>query len=190
MSHSLRNVLYNLGNLPQETVEPLKRGSAGNHQTVSKIKELAHLRKGNPLVRKLAENIIGKYQTKSQDFLDECFAIGDWVHKCFPYAKDPRGLESLKDPLTMIDQLKRNELYGDCDDMALLICTLLLSIGHKPYLCIVRYPNRPTGYQHIYVCVYEKNYRKERKRLVMDAIVKDRPIGYEVKYTKKKEIPV
>ena len=188
MDHSLRSPLFNLGNLPQATSEPLKRGSAGNFQTINMMKKVAHQRKGHPLVRKLAENIINLYKTGSQDFYDEAYAIGDWVKQVVPYAKDPKGVEMLQDPITMIDKLKRNELFGDCDDMSLLIATLLLSLGHQPYFCIVRYPQFRSGFQHIYICVYEANNRDKKKRLVLDAIVKDRHTGYEVSYAEKKEI--
>lgn len=153
---------------------------------------MAHNRKGHPLVRKVAENVINHYGTKSQNFYDECYAIGDWVKNVCPYAKDPYGIESLKDPVTMLDLIKRDEFRGDCDDMALMISTLLLSLGHRPYLCIVRYPGKTSGFQHIYVCVYQKNYRQKGKprRLVLDAIVKDKKTGYEVPHTYKKEIPL
>ncbi len=184
--------LNNLGNLPQEVRQGLKKGNAGNLQTVEIIKRLAHSRKGHPLIRKLTENVLKQYKTKSQDFLNECYAIATWVRDVCPYAKDPLGIESLKDPVTMVDLIKRDEFYGDCDDMALLITTMLLSIGHRPLLCIVRYPNANSGFQHIYVCTYQKNYRDKgpKKRLVMDAIVKDKKIGYEVPYSYKKEIVV
>ena len=190
MPHSLNKPLYNLGNLPSETRRPLLKGLRGNYQTVDLIKKIAHKRKSHPMIRKLAENIIKEYRTNSQDFMNEAYAIGDWVKLNLPYAKDPKGVESLKDPLTMIDQLQRGEMYGDCDDMSLLIATLLLSIGHQPYLCIVRYKGVKRGFQHIYVCTYEKNHHQKRERLVLDAIVKDRHTGWEVDHILKKEIKV
>jgi hypothetical protein len=168
----------------------LPKGSAGNLKTVDVIKRVARQRSGHPLVRKLAQNILRFYNTKSQDFFNEAWAIGDYVHKRMAYVRDPNGIEMLQDPVTMIDMLKRDELSGDCDDMVLLIATLLLSIGHKPYLRIVRYPKFQTGFQHIYVVVYENNYRKQRKRLSIDAIVKDKPIGYEIPHSFGKEIKI
>lgn len=188
MTQSYRKPLFNLGNLNNVATEPLKRGSVGNFQTIKLMKKIAHHRKGHPMIRKLAENIIKMYGTESQNFLDECYAIGDWVKQVFPYAKDAKGIEQLQDPITMIDKLKRKELYGDCDDMALMISTLLLALGHQPYFCIVRYPQFNSGYQHIYICVYENNNRQKKERMVLDAIVKDRHTGYEVNYSSKKEI--
>ena len=124
----------------------------------------------------------------SQNYVDEALAIGRFVQKKVRYVRDIEGIEQLHDPLTMIDQIKKGNSQGDCDDMSLLIATLLLSIGHQPFFTIVRY--HPGPWAHIYVTVYEKNWGKERVRLVLDGILKRDPIGTEVKYFEKKEIKV
>lgn len=188
---NFRLPLYNLGNVPSQTIKSLREGNAGNYDTVEEMKKLAHLRMSHPKVRELAKGILSLYKVKPQNFYDECFAIGEWTQKMFHYLKDPHGLETIQDPLMLIDQLeKKGETFGDCDDMSLFIATLLLSIGHQPFFVLARYPSFSSGFQHIYVCVYEKNYRENGRprRLVIDAIVSDRKIGYEVPSSFKQEI--
>lgn len=190
---NFRLPLYNLGNVPSQTIKSLREGNAGNYDTVEEMKKLARQRMSEPKVRELVKGILSLYKTKPQNFYDECFAIGEWTQKMLHYLKDPHGLETIQDPIMLIDQLKkRGDAYGDCDDMSLFIATLLLSIGHQPYFVLARYPNFSSGFQHIYVCVYEKNYRENGKprRLVIDAIVSDRKIGYEVPSSFKQEIKV
>lgn len=84
---------------------------------------------------------------------------------------------------------------GDCDDMSLLIATLLMSVGIRPHFRAVKYNEKSASYNHIYVVVYENNISDTSnpgplKRLVLDAIIKDRPIGFEIKHTSGKEFPV
>lgn len=188
-----RKPLYNLGNLPTQILKSLRDGNAGNLDTASEMIRIARERYSHPKVRELSKGILSLYKTKPQNFYDECIAIGEWTQKMLSYLKDPLGLETIQDPVMLIDQLeKRGEAYGDCDDMALFIITLLLSIGHQPYLVLARYPSYNSGFQHIYVCVYQKNYREQGnpRRLVLDAIVTDKKIGYEVPSSYTKEIKV
>lgn len=182
---------WRLGNLPQTSNQSLSDGCKGNLETVEIMKRVARDRSRSPLVRKLAHNILLTYKVPSQFYKDEALAIGDYVKKNVRYVRDINGVETLTDPFTMIDQLTRGEAQGDCDDISLLIATLLLSIGHQPFFRIVKYTNDPfINWQHIYVVVYEKNPGKERQRIVLDGIIKRKPIGYEIKHLQGKEIEV
>jgi len=154
------------------------------------MKTVAHKRKGHPLVRNLALNILKHSNIESNNFLDESKAIGEYVQENVRYVRDPFGIEQLHDPVLMIRNLQTGVAQGDCDDMSLLIISLLMSIGHKPKLRAVRYGSRFGNFNHIYVVDYEKNGRGSLKRLSIDAIVKDRPIGFEVNHKSGKEYPV
>ena len=46
------------------------------------------------------------------------------------------------------------------------------------------------NYNHIYVVVYERNPYKEIQRVVLDCILKDKPIGTEVPHASGKEFEV
>lgn len=178
------------GNKPQVINTKLPFGVNANLETVEIMKRVARQRAIHPEVRQLALAIIRQAKTQSQNYIDEAIAIGKYVHKHMNYVRDIDGVEQLHDPVMLIDQLRRGVAIGDCDDMSLLIATLLLSIGHKPYFRIVRYGKHSGPYHHIYVVVYEKNWKQAKKRLVLDAILKRSPIGTEVPHTSGKEIKI
>jgi hypothetical protein len=177
-------------NSPKVSNRQLRRGWRGNLDTVAIMKKVAHQRKSHPLVRELALNILNHEKIPSHDYASEAIAIGRFVQKKVRYVRDISGIEQLHDPVTMIEQIRRGVSQGDCDDMSLLVATLLLSIGHRPKFRIVRYKGLSGPYQHIYVVVYEKNKRQDMKRIVIDAIIKDKPIGFEVKHESGREILV
>jgi len=169
----------------------LSNGINGNLETVEIMRQVARDRSRYPAVRELALKILLWHKIPSRNYLDESKAIGRFVKKKVRYVRDITSVETLHDPLTMIDQIKAGTAQGDCDDISLLIVTLLLSIGHQPFFRIIKYKDglRDT-YQHIYVVDYEKNGSGKRERLVMDGIVKDKPIGYEIKHLQGIEIKV
>lgn len=150
------------------------------------MRRVAHKRKGHPKVRRLALAVLENNNFKnSHNYLDEAKALGQFVQSRVRYVKDPVGIEQLHDPLTLIEQMERGVAVGDCDDMSLLLATMLLSIGHQPYFRTVRYKTKTGPYNHIYVVVYDRNLTgnsnfKNQMRLVLDPIVKDRAIGFEV----------
>jgi hypothetical protein len=153
------------------------------------MKKVARERSGHPIVRKLALDIINYYNIDSHYYADEAKAIGTYVQKNVAYVKDPNGIEQLHDPLTMIEQIQRGVARGDCDDMALLVASLLLSIGHSPKFRVVRYESHFGPYNHIYV-VDHTNNKEKKQRVVIDCIIKDKPIGHEIPHKSGKEYPV
>lgn len=179
-----------LGSLPKAKERELQNSDRGNLQTVEIMRGIANSRASHPLVRGLSLKILEQKGINSHDFLLEAKALAEFVQKEVRYVRDIYGVEQLHDPLYMIKEIQKGSAQGDCDDMALLLASMLLSVGHAPYFAIVRYNNRVGPYNHIYVVCYEKNWRSSRKRLVMDTIIKDREIGFEVPHVSRKEIKV
>jgi hypothetical protein len=180
-----------LGNLPQTENGRLSPGINGNLETLDFMKKMARERSRHPKIRQLALRIVSGAGVQSQNYYDEARAIGEYVQKKVRYVRDINGVETVHDPLTIIDQIVRKEAHGDCDDMSLLAATLLLSIGHQPFFKVVRYKGVMGPYNHIYVVTYEKNWGwKKPKRLVLDCILKRTPIGTEVKAVSGDEIKV
>lgn len=179
----------NQTNLPSVNQVPIGKGIKGNLDTLEVMKRVARERAGHPIVRKLALDIINHYKVPSHYYADEARAIGTHIQKCVAYVKDPTGIEQLHDPLTLIEQINRGVARGDCDDMALLVASLLLSIGHKPKFRVVRYESYMGPYNHIYV-VDETNNKEKKQRVVIDCIIKDHPIGYEIPHKSGKEYPI
>ncbi len=154
------------------------------------MKELARKRASHPKIRALALNILRQYGTRSHDYLSECQAIGDFVKNHVAYVRDIEGVEQLHDPLYMVEEVERGTAAGDCDDMSLLIATLLLSVGGRPLYRAVRYQGKFGPFNHIYTVCYDRNNQGPRKRFVMDAILKDKPIGYEIQHASGEEFAV
>lgn len=176
-------------NTPEVVNTRVANGPAGNYDTVEIMRGVARERSRHPLVRELALHILRMAGVPSQNYLDESRAIGQFVQKKVRYVRDIKGVETLHDPLTLIDQLRRGEAQGDCDDMSLLIATLLLSIGHSPKFRIVKYRANSQGFAHIYVVDYDRNHgERKKRRIVLDAIMKRKPIGFEIRHAVGEEI--
>lgn len=154
------------------------------------MRKIARERSTHPKIRQLAMNILQQAGVEGHDFIDEAVALGTFVQQNVRYVRDPNGVEQLHDPIFIIDRIAKGTAYGDCDDQALLLSTMLLAIGAQPYYVIVRY-RQPSGpYNHIYTAVYDRNWRGAEKRIPLDTIIRDRPMGFEVPYINKQEIPV
>jgi hypothetical protein len=154
------------------------------------MKQVARNRSGDPLIRKLASNILQEYQVPSHYFIDEALAIGDYIKKHVRYLRDPDDIEYLQDPVDMIKQIQLRTAQGDCDDMALLTATLLLSVGHQPLFRAIRFEQATGNFNHIYVVVYERNPYGQIERVALDCILKDKPIGSETKQINGEEFPI
>lgn len=159
----------------------LPNGAKGNLRTVELMIKIAKQKATDKIVRQLGINILNDAGTQSHNHLDEAIAIGEWVKQNVRYMKDPYGTELLQDPLLMIEKCDKGECRGDCDDMALLTATLLISIGIKPYFKIVRWKDMKGSFNHIYCMVFEGNYKQPKKMFALDCIIKDRPMGTELK---------
>jgi hypothetical protein len=191
-----KHPLRNLGKLPDAKNGTVGDGIIGNVDTIKIMTKMAREGSKNPLVRRLATNILNHDKIPSHYYLEEARAIGKFVQSHVRYVKDIAGVETLHSP-DMLIRMMTDVGYtaADCDDMALLIASMLLSIGIVPKFRAVRY-NSPTGpYNHIYVVVYENNITdtmspSPTKRLALDAIVKDRPMGFEVPHSSGDEFDV
>lgn len=181
---------HNLGLIPQIQETSISNGLNGNIETIQVMREKARLRSGHPLVRKLALNILQEYNVKSHHFVDEALAIGDYVKRKVRYVRDPDAIEYLTDPLDLVKAIQNGTAQGDCDDMSLLTASLLLSVGIQPKFRAVRYKEPYGNYNHIYVVAYERNPYKKPVRIVLDCIMKDRPIGFEVKHVNGEEYAI
>jgi hypothetical protein len=169
-----------LGQVPQTASGNLPSGAKGNEKTIEIMCEVAQARATDPVIRELALNIIRLSGTNSHNFIDEAKAVGEYVKQKVAYVRDPYGVEQLHDPLLMIDRIRSGRGYGDCDDMSLLIATLLLSIGCQPFFRAIKYNINSPNYNHIYVVVYDNNWGNKKQRIVLDAILKLKPIGTEL----------
>lgn len=73
-------------------------------------------------IRQLAEQIVKGVWP--QDYLSEYAAILNWVRRNIRYTRDPRTIEQVQTP-----RATWQAHAGDCDDMAVLISTLVGVLG-------------------------------------------------------------
>jgi hypothetical protein len=181
----------NVGKLPDIQSTNAPDGIRGNLDTVNMIKKIARKESGDPLVRRIANNIVNYHKIPSHSYLEEARAIGAWVQQNMRYVRDADGIEQLTSPNLLLRHMTElGYMTGDCDDMSVLISALLLSIGCVPTLRCVRYKSNSGHYNHIYVVVYEQNHPNPPQRLVLDAIIKNKPIGTEMPHQSGDDFPV
>lgn len=166
-------------------------GERGSLDTVDLMVKIARKESQQIYVRDFALAILNLFQTESHNHLDEAIAIATYIQRKVRYVKDIDNVEMLTQPQIFIKALIAGQnVYGDCDDMSLLLATLLLSIGIKPSFKIVRWRDESGNFNHIYVEVEESNYKQKPVKTALDCIIKDRPIGTELNHKSYKLIKV
>ncbi len=83
---------------------------------------------------------------KQKDFEGEARRIHAFVRDQIRYVRDTDGIELLHDPVTLL-QIGA----GDCDDKAILLASLLGSIGHATRFIAVAF--EPSRFSHVWVQV-------------------------------------
>lgn len=66
------------------------------------------------------------------DYSSEILAVYNWVWHNIRYMRDIYDVEFLKDPVHTI-----RTKSGDCDDIATLLASMLMSCGNKVQFCVV-----------------------------------------------------
>lgn len=111
-------------------------GEMGIHQTVFMMKELVNQNYAHPWIRERAAYGVEGCGRKKQC---EHESLTNLVASNISYLDDPKGIEALHHPITFYEKRLRQgrKVWGDCDDMAMYLATLLKSIGHKPQFRVV-----------------------------------------------------
>lgn len=122
-------------------------GEMGVFQTVWQMKALANASFVNPWIRERAALSIegcGKNPKCHHATLQ------NFVTSIVNYVKDPKHVEALHHPVSFYEyRIRKGEkVWGDCDDMATYLATLLKSIGHSPAFGVVGQQN---AFHHVFV---------------------------------------
>lgn len=134
------------------------------------IKEIEHGIQ-DPYIQKLISRILSEYNVPARDWDAEAKAVFEWVRSNIRYTRDPEGYELFRKPRRTV-QLG----IADCDDMTILIGSLLSTIGHVILLRVIGVSsNRP---EHIYVVDLLPPDDPE-KAIALDA-TRSEPMGWEV----------
>lgn len=108
------------------------RSFMGPEDTIREMVRAARGERGerSTLVRSMTEQVVHQLQPK--DYLSELIAIRNWVASHVRYTNDSLTTEVVKDPQRMVEEiLARGKAVGDCDDIGLLIATMVRQVGRE-----------------------------------------------------------
>jgi hypothetical protein len=122
-------------------------GFAGTRQTAAHVARLIREGASDFYVRQKAIDILLACGVASKDYIGEIDALFRWVQRNVRYTKDPFQVEVLHAARRMLELRA-----GDCDDMTILLGSLVKSVGH-PVRLVLTGPNarRPDIFSHIYL---------------------------------------
>lgn len=145
------------------------------------LKEYADVYDTIPAIKRIvAENYLAvaelaEYLRDNND--EETFRnIWNYVKEKIRYQNDVRGKEQLRTPQRTI-----SDKTGDCDDMSILISSMLINLGYAHELYVTAYKQKDQ-WQHIYPVVYDRN----GKRYVIDCVPEIPYFNYEAQPIKNK----
>jgi transglutaminase-like putative cysteine protease len=125
---------------PPSALLSIRSGDGGVTDTLRLMAQVARQYKTNPVIRQTAARIVRGCPGK--DDRCEIATLQDWVRSNIRYTGDVYEVETLQTP----DYTLR-EKYGDCDDQACLLATMLLAIGIGAAYCALGVGGGP--YSHV-----------------------------------------
>ena len=128
---------------------PQLPGAAGIVQTLGIMRSMTNQAITHPLIRQYAARATEHVPRGNQK--EAALAIGEWVRARVRYVPDPLNNEHLTNPATMIEAIdKGKKVFGDCDDMSMLVAAMVKSIGMRPTFHGV---GRGARFHHVYTDV-------------------------------------
>ena len=128
----------------------LRKGKEGSLQTAV---EMAKLVRHDAVsdeglerfaVQKLIDAKLDSH-SRPEDIIEVIFRFVQTI----PYIYDPAGsFDSVQDARHTLAKG-----YGDCDDLSVLLATLLALVGYKPRFVLAKYKEQTEGFDHVYVDV-------------------------------------
>jgi hypothetical protein len=124
---------------------PLLNGDAGVAQTIAKMRQLVDQALRDPSIIRLATDIVRS--VPAHDEVGEVNTIYQWMLSNIRFTKDPVGKEKLYPPSELL-----KIRAGDCDDVSMLMATLLMAVGYPARLITVSASDAdPQQFSHVYV---------------------------------------
>lgn len=122
------------------SLHSIPSGDAGTKATLKIMSKIVKTYKRAPAVRELALKLT--MGIPNQAFAQEAAELHSWVQRNIRYVKDVRGVETIQTPIQTL-RLRA----GDCDDMAIILASLLEAIGHPTRFVAVGFKGR--GFSHV-----------------------------------------
>jgi hypothetical protein len=130
---------------PGSFAMPLLSGDAGVEQTINEMRGLVDEALRDPSIIRLATDILRS--VPAFDDYGEAEALYNWVRANIRFTKDPVNKEKLYPPAELL-----KIRAGDCDDISMLLGTLLMAVGYPARLMTVAAtPDSPEQFSHVYV---------------------------------------
>lgn len=166
--------------LPQVNLGLIPKGYPGTHTTLKHIQALIRTGAKDFYVRQKAIDILLEKAIRPKDYLGEIKTLFEWVQQHVRYTKDPFRVEVLHSARRLLELRA-----GDCDDMTILLGSMLEAIGH-PVRLVVTGPDplRPKLFSHIYLEAYHQG-----RWIPLDATM-PYPMGWEPRTLVKQVIPI
>jgi len=123
------------------TLAVIPSGERGTKATLEVMARLVRERRTDTIIRALVESIIQFVPEK--DAIAEASAVQQWVRDNIRYTADVADVETLKDPVMLLQSR-----YGDCDDKSTLVAALLQTIGYPVRFVAIAFPHEE--FSHVY----------------------------------------
>lgn len=179
-----------------------KFGKKPLKETMVRIFEILDEERPNPYLISIAREIVSRCPRSADDpNFSKCRIIrmynyvkGNVKSGGIRYEYDPLDIEYVTFPSRMIEYIENdranstNKAAGDCDDHAILLAALLLSVGIPARFKVIS-QDKNSDYHHIYIEAFDQNLNQW---IPLDAIYKEFQAGDEVPYVRAKiyEIPM
>ena len=125
--------------------QPLLSGDPGTEQTIALMRRLIDEALRDSSIIRLAKDIVSG--VAAFDEMGEAGAVYHWVLNNIRFTKDPVNKEALYPPAELL-----KIRAGDCDDISMLMATLLMALGYPARLITVSAnPGDPSQFSHVYV---------------------------------------
>jgi len=131
---------------PPSQLLSIRSGSGGVTDTLRLMAQVAKQYKVDPVVRQTAARVISSAPEK--DDLAEAAALQNWVRANIRYTGDVLDTETLQTP-----DYTLQEAYGDCDDQAMLLATMLMAVGIPAAYCAVGVDGEPFSHVLTFACL-------------------------------------
>lgn len=153
---------------PKVYMGRIPKGYAGTRTTVDYIIHLIKNGAKDFCVRQTAIDILIQNSVPGKDYFAEIKTLFEWVRSNIRYTRDIHRVELLHSARRMLDLRA-----GDCDDMTILLSSMIKAIGHPVRIVLVGFnPRKPMLFTHIYLEAFCKGWW-----IPLDPTMK-RPMGW------------
>ncbi len=116
-----------LGRLtPASNLSGIPDGVAGTRATLRVMSRLVKQFKVDPGINLYTLDLLRNMNVRQYDEAGEIRALQNFVRDAIAYRKDILDVETVRDPTVTLEYAA-----GDCDDKAVLLCTLAATVGYE-----------------------------------------------------------